>query len=136
MHKKLFCLKPLHDPTKGKDIFNTFNKLFQKSEINIKKIFFFTADGAPTMMGQHREFVAFVEQKIGHSGVKLHCIIYQENLCIKVFNSALNDVMLTKTKIMNFLAARSATTQRQFYFCLKRWKLHTMMCPCTAKSNS
>ena len=46
--------------------------------------------------------------------MKLHCIAHQENLCAKISNSALNDVMSTVTKIVNFLVARSATTHRQF----------------------
>ena len=46
--------------------------------------------------------------------MKLHCIVHQENLCAKISNSALNDVMPTVTKIVNFLVARSATTHRQF----------------------
>ena len=46
--------------------------------------------------------------------MKLHCIVDQENLCAKISNSALNEVMSTVTKIVNFLVARSATTYRQF----------------------
>ena len=46
--------------------------------------------------------------------MKLHCIVHQENLCTKISNSALNDVMSTVTKIVNFLVACSATTHRQF----------------------
>ena len=46
--------------------------------------------------------------------MKLHCIVHQENVCAKISNSALNDVMPTVTKIVNFLVARSATTHRQF----------------------
>ena len=46
--------------------------------------------------------------------MKLHCIVHQENLCAKISNSALNDVMSTVTKIVNFLVARSTTTHRQF----------------------
>ena len=44
----------------------------------------------------------------------LHCIGYQENLCAKISNSALYDVMSTVMKIVNSLVARSATTHRQF----------------------
>ena len=65
------------------------------------------------MMGQHRGFATLVEQKIGRPVVKLHCIFYQENLCAKISNSALNDVMSTVTKIVSFLVAHSATTHRQ-----------------------
>ena len=66
------------------------------------------------MMGKHRGFDTTVDRNIGHPVVKLHCIIHQENLCAKISNSALNDVMSTVTKIVSFLVARSATTHRQF----------------------
>ena len=66
------------------------------------------------MMGQHRGFVTIVEQKIGHPVTKLHCIIHQENICAKISNSALHDVMLTVMKIMSFLVPHSAPTHKQF----------------------
>ena len=51
----------------------------------MKKIFSVTTDGAPAMMGQHRgEFVNFIEKKIGHPVMKLHCIFHRENLCAKI----------------------------------------------------
>ena len=46
--------------------------------------------------------------------MKLDCIIHQENICAKVSNSALHDVMSTVTKIVSFLVAHSAPTHRQF----------------------
>ena len=66
------------------------------------------------MMGQQRGFVTIVEQRIGHPVIKLHCIIYQENLWVKISKSALRDVMSFLTKIVCFLVAHSATTHRQF----------------------
>ena len=84
----------------------------------MKKIFSVTTDCAPAMIGQHRGFVNLIKQKINHPVMKLHCIVYQENLCAKMSNSSLNDVMSTITKIVNFLVARSATTHRQFHLFL------------------
>ena len=47
--------------------------------------------------------------------MELHCVIYQENLCAKISNSAVYDVMsIIITQIVSFLVARSATTHRQF----------------------
>ena len=34
--------------------------------------------------GQHLGFVTMVEQKIGHSVMKLHCIIHQKSICAKI----------------------------------------------------
>ena len=114
VHEKLCCLKLKYDTTKGKDILNTFTKNFQERGIDIKKIFSVITDGAPATMGQHRRFVTLAEQKIGHPVMELHCIIHQENLCVKISNSALYDVMSIVTKIVSFLVVRSATTHRQF----------------------
>ena len=39
--------------TKGKGIFDTFTKHFEKREIDLRKIFAVTTDGAPVIMGQY-----------------------------------------------------------------------------------
>ena len=93
MHEELCCLKPMHGTTTGKDRLDTFTKHFEERVIDVKKIFSVTTDGAPATIGQHREFVNLIEQKISHSVMKLHCIVYQENLCVKISNLALNDVI-------------------------------------------
>ena len=112
VHIELCCLKPMYGTTTGKYILDTFTKHFEERGIDMKKIFSVPTDGAPTMIGQHRGFVNLIEQKIRHPVMKLHCIVHQENLCAKISNSALNDVMSIVTKIVNFLVARSATTHR------------------------
>ena len=48
--------------------------------------------------------------------------MFIKKTCAKISNSALNDVMSTVTKIVNFLVARSATTHRQFRSLLKEIK--------------
>ena len=45
--------------------------------------------------------------------MNLHCIIHEENLCAKISNSALNNVMSTVTKIVSCLVPCSATKHRQ-----------------------
>ena len=114
VHEELCCLKRMYGTTTGKDILDTFTKHFEERGIDMKKIFLVTTDGAPAMIGQHRGFVNLIEKKIRHPVMKLHCIVHEENLCAKILNSALYDVMSTVTKIVNFLVARSATTHRQF----------------------
>ena len=104
----------MYGTTTGKDILDTFTKHIEERGIDLKKISSVTTDGAPAMIKQHRGFVNLIEQKNTHPVMKLHCIVHQENLCAKISNSALNDVLSTATKIVNFLVARSATTHGQF----------------------
>ena len=93
MHEELCCLKPMYGTTTGKDIIDTFTKHFEERGIDLKKIFLVTTDGVPAMIRQQRGFVNSIEQKLRHPVVKFHCIVHQENLCEKIPNSALNDVI-------------------------------------------
>ena len=95
--------------TKGKEKFDNFTKHFDRACA-------VATDGAPAIVGQYHGFVTLAEEKIGHPVMKLHCIIYQENLCAKISNSAFKDVMSTVWKIVNFLVARCATTHRVSLF--------------------
>ena len=114
VYEELCCLAPLFNTTTGEDILLAFVKFFEKQGVDLNKVFAVTTDGAPAMVGKHREFVKLLEERIGRNVMKVHCIIHQENLCAKLSNSSLNDVMLLVTKIVNFLVARSSTIHRQF----------------------
>jgi len=100
VHEDIFCLKPMYSNTKGKDILDTFTEHVQERQIDIE-MFSVTI---PAMIGQHRGFVTLAEQKIGHPVMKLHCIVHQENLCVKISNAALDDAMSTVTKIVTSLS--------------------------------
>ena len=104
----------MYGSTRGADIHEKFINHFEKRQIDIKKIFALTTDGAAAMIGRDRGFVALVEEKIGHLVMEFHCIIYQESLCGKIPNSNPASVIATTTKIVNFIVARSETTHRQF----------------------
>uniref|UniRef100_UPI00358ECE96 general transcription factor II-I repeat domain-containing protein 2-like n=1 Tax=Myxine glutinosa TaxID=7769 RepID=UPI00358ECE96 len=95
VREELCCLKPMSDTTKGEDIAKVFMEHFEEREIDIRKIFAVTTDGAPAMVGKQRGAVRLNEEKVGHPIMKLHCIIHQENLCAKMSNSDLNEVMAT-----------------------------------------
>lgn len=114
LHEELCCLKPMHSTTTGDDIMKTFTDHFEDRGVDIRKIFAVTTDGAPAMVGKNKGFTKLIEGKIGHPILKLHCIIHQENLFAKISNSDLNKVMITVTKVVNFLVARSSLTHRQF----------------------
>ena len=102
-----------------KVMFETFTKNYEKRGIDIKKIFSVTTDGAPAMIGKYCEFVTLFEQK-NRNVMKLHYIVHQENLCAKISISVLNDVMLTVTKIINFLSYALLQHTDSFDLWLKR----------------
>uniref|UniRef100_UPI00358E5645 general transcription factor II-I repeat domain-containing protein 2-like n=1 Tax=Myxine glutinosa TaxID=7769 RepID=UPI00358E5645 len=114
VREEFCCLKPMSDTTKGEDIAKVFMEHFEERGIDIRKNFAVTTDGAPTMVGKQRGAVRLIEEKVGHPIMKLHCIIHQENLCAKMSNSDLNEVMARVVKVINFIVKRSALTHRQF----------------------
>ncbi|KAK0146239.1 General transcription factor II-I repeat domain-containing protein 2 [Merluccius polli] len=114
VREELCCLKPMPDTTKGEDIARALIEHFEERGINMDKVFAVTTDGAPAMVGRQKGAVKLIEEKVGHPIMKLHCIIHQENLCAKMSNSDLNEVMATVAKIINFIVKRSALTHRQF----------------------
>ena len=112
--RKSCAVSPTYGSTKGADILEKFINHFEKRQIDIKKIFAVTTDGAAAMVGRDRGFVALTEEKIGHPVMKFYCIIRQKSLCAKNPNSNLASVIATTTKFVNFIVARSATAHRQF----------------------
>ncbi|KAM3616643.1 uncharacterized protein V6R79_021193 [Siganus canaliculatus] len=67
--------------TKEEDVAKVFIEHFEGRGVDIKKIFAVTTDGAPAMVGKHKGALKLIEDKVGHSVMKLHCIIHQENPC-------------------------------------------------------
>uniref|UniRef100_A0A3B4ESV8 DUF4371 domain-containing protein n=1 Tax=Pundamilia nyererei TaxID=303518 RepID=A0A3B4ESV8_9CICH len=114
VQKELFYLTPMPETTRGEDIAKVFKECFDERGIDITKIFAVTTDGAPAVVEKHRGAVTLIEEQVGHPIMKLHCIIHQENLCSKMSNSDLHDVMPTVAKVMNFIVKRSPLTHRQF----------------------
>ena len=114
VQEELCCLSPMYGSTKGAEILQKLFNHFEKRQIDIKKIFAVTADGAAAMVERDCGFVAFIEEKIGQPVLKFHCMIHQESLCAKIPNSNLASVIAITTKIANFIVKRSATTHRQF----------------------
>ena len=64
--EELCCRSPMYGSTKGIDILEKFIDHFEKIQVDIKKIFAVTTDGAAAMVGRDRGFVALIEKKIGH----------------------------------------------------------------------
>ena len=83
---------------------------FEEQGIDISKIFAVTTDGAPAMVGKQKGAVMLIEEQVRHPIMKFHGIIHQENLCEKMSNSDLNEVMATVVKVVNFIVKQSALT--------------------------
>jgi len=114
IYEELCCLIPLGGTVKGVDIITAFVNYFENQNININKIFCFTTDAAPAMVGKNKGFVKLLQDHIGRQVLSFHCIIHQESLCAKMSSLCLNYVMETVIKIVNVIVSRSSLIHRQF----------------------
>ena len=64
VYEELGCLAPLYTTTTGKDILSVFVDFFEKKDVDLKKVFAVTTDGAPAMVGTNKGFVKLLEKKL------------------------------------------------------------------------
>ena len=132
--KELCCLSPIYGSTKGADILEKFINHFKKRQIDIKKIFVVTTDGAVAMVGRDHRFLALIEEKNGHPVMKFYCIIHQERLCAKILNSNLASVIATTTKLLTLLLPVLKLFTGNFILFLMRWRVHRdLLLHCTSR---
>ena len=115
--EELANLHSLHDTTTGVDIYKAVMKGIDVIGLKLHNLCGVTTDGAPSMIGREKGFVALLEkERINSWGsnvkfVKVHCIIHQENLCSKSIR--MQNVMEIVVKTVNFIRARGLN-HRQF----------------------
>jgi len=109
LYEELCCLIPLGGTVKGVDIITEFVSYFENQNININKIFCFTTDAAPAMVGKNKGFIKLLQDHIGRQ-----VLSFQESLYAKMSSLCLNSVMETVIKIVNFIVSRSSLIHRQF----------------------
>ncbi|XP_065665398.1 general transcription factor II-I repeat domain-containing protein 2-like [Hydra vulgaris] len=83
--EELLGLLPLKGQTRGEDIANAVIKCMDKHHIPLDKIVSILTNGAKSMTGVRKEFVAILKEKINHEILVYHCIIHQEALCAQTF---------------------------------------------------
>ncbi|KFM58258.1 General transcription factor II-I repeat domain-containing protein 2, partial [Stegodyphus mimosarum] len=113
--EELLELIPMPGTTTGEDIFTCVFGLLQKYNLPLAKLNSVATDGAPSMTGKNKGFVALLRKKLseihGSNIHHMHCIIHQEVLCTKVIN--MENVLSYIKKVINFIRSRGLN-QRQF----------------------
>ncbi|KAG8453209.1 hypothetical protein GDO86_000003 [Hymenochirus boettgeri] len=111
--EELLGLLPLKGQTRGEDIANAVIQCIEKYHIQLDKIVSISTDGAKSMTGIRKGFVAIMKEKINHEILTYHCIIHQEALCAQTFPVEMCKVMELVIKIINSIIAK-ALNHRQF----------------------
>ena len=115
--QELLDIVPLHDTTKGEDIFAQIATLFIDFELDWAKLVSVSTDGAKAMLGMKDGFQGRLRRKLAELGLPMvpfiHCIIHRENLCAKSLKISTKHVMDVVVKVVNVIRARGLN-HRQF----------------------
>ena len=81
--EELLGLVAMEGRTRGVDTLNTLKKCAEKMNFQWNKLTSVCTDGAPAMTGCNAGLCARLEQFLGRTLLKYHCMIHQESLCGK-----------------------------------------------------
>ena len=106
-------LIPLKGQTRGEDICEAVLDCLRAKEIKTTHLVSVATDGAPSMTGAHRGFVALLQKSLDRKLLTFHCILHQEALCAQTFPPECTEVMNVVIQIVNKIMAK-ALNHRQF----------------------
>lgn len=115
--EELLEVIPLHDTTTGEDILDAVWKVLEENQLPLEKLVSVTTDGAPSITGKTKGFVALLSAKLKEKFPKkpslnsFHCLIHQEVLCSKSLK--MDRVVKEISKIVIYIRARGLN-HRQF----------------------
>ena len=109
--EELLGLVAIKGRTRGVHILNALKKCDEKMNFQWDKLTSVCSDRAPAMTRCNVGFCAQLEQFLGRTLLKYHCIIYQESLCGKSLQ--MKDVMSVVVKCVNDIRA-AALKRREF----------------------
>ncbi|XP_065665687.1 general transcription factor II-I repeat domain-containing protein 2-like [Hydra vulgaris] len=112
--EELLDIYPMQGRTTGKDIFLSMKKVFKKFNMTYNRLISITSDGGKKMIGKKMGVVSRLENEMAENNlslIKLHFIIYQQNLTAKTMD--VENVMSVVVKAINSIKP-SALQSRQF----------------------
>ncbi|XP_059843836.1 SCAN domain-containing protein 3-like [Hypanus sabinus] len=108
--EEMIELIPLKGQTQGEDICEAVLNCLRAKGIKTTHLVSVATDGAPSMTGTHKGFVALLQKSLDRT---FHCILHQEALCAQTFPPECTEVMDVVIQIVNKIMAKSLN-YRQF----------------------
>uniref|UniRef100_A0A5S6QFW0 DUF4371 domain-containing protein n=1 Tax=Trichuris muris TaxID=70415 RepID=A0A5S6QFW0_TRIMR len=87
--QELLFARNLVTDTKGQSIFLVVEEFFTEKEIPLTNIMAVATDGAPSMVGSHRGFIAHLKRAVPEV-LAVHCVIHRQHLVAKHLNNRLH----------------------------------------------
>lgn len=111
--EEIIELIPLKGQTRGEDICEAVLNCLRAKGINTTHLVSVATDGAPSMTGAHKGFVALLQKSLDRKLLTFHCILHQEALCAQTFPPECTEVMNVVIQIVNKIMAKGLN-HRQF----------------------
>ncbi|KAL1007606.1 hypothetical protein UPYG_G00089010 [Umbra pygmaea] len=111
--EEIIELIPLKGQTRGEDICEAVLNCLRAKGINTTHLVLVATDGAPSMTGAQKGFVALLQKSLDRKLLTFHCILHQEALCAQTFPPEYTEVMNVVIQIVNKIMAKSLN-HRQF----------------------
>ena len=90
---KSLAVLPIKDSTRGEDVLKTLMDFATEKKLPLNKLISVCTDGAPSMLGKHKGFVALLCEQEKQSILNFHCFVHQEALCAQSYGEELRKVM-------------------------------------------
>lgn len=107
---ELLDLVPMHAHTRGKDIFESLVRLFDRYELCMSNMVCIVTDGCPSMISASEGLVSRLRQ-MNPNLLSYHCIIHCSALAAKL-SGDLSNLMCKLLRLINFLRSASQLQRR------------------------
>ena len=104
----LFARK-LDTDTKGESIFHVVKTYFMEKNIPLSNITACATDGAASMVGRYRGFIAYLKLAVP-SLFCIHCVVHRQHLVSKKFLGRLNTSINILIKAIDFIKSNGLQT--------------------------
>ena len=128
--EEMLFARSLVTDTKGETIFNEVVTYFQENNIPLKNIIACATDGAPSMTGRYKGFIAHLKKAVPEVFC-IHCVIHRQHLVAKKMSARLHDALSVVIQIVNHIKSNSLRDRLFHEFCkqngeeFERLVLHT-----------
>ncbi|CAM4608579.1 unnamed protein product [Leuciscus chuanchicus] len=93
VREESLAVLPMKDTTRGEDVLKSLIDFAAEKKLPLNKLISVCTDGAPSMLGKHKGFVALLCEQEKRPILNFHCIVHQEALCAQSCGEELREVM-------------------------------------------
>ena len=116
--QELLFPRLLETDTKGESVYRAVEDYFQKKSIPLTDIISCATDGAPSMVGRHREFLSYLKKAVPKV-LTVHCVIHRQHLVAKNLSEKQHESLSTVITAVNKIKANALNSRLFHQLCIE-----------------